>query len=122
LLERLQQVSTVRPHPHLAAGPELGDQATRLLGVLLPLSWQHSCRDSGTFRSISDSLVTASVPLLALAHPGAAINFWKLTQRVQRLHYGPHERHVMDVFLPEKNLVCGVRRMIFFVHGGAWGR
>ena len=28
------------PHPHLPAGPETADQITRLLGVLLPLSWQ----------------------------------------------------------------------------------
>lgn len=48
LLRRYHLNSLRLPHPHLPAGPELGDQVTRALGTVLPLSmqnrWRKSCR------------------------------------------------------------------------------
>lgn len=114
------------PHPHLAAGPELGDQMTRLLGVLLPLSTQNDWRDSGTFRTISDGLVTASAPLIAAFHPSVIPRFLKLTSKLKVIRYGPHERQTMDVFFPpfegSLELPEAPSRLVFFIHGGAWGR
>jgi acetyl esterase/lipase len=109
------------PHPHVA-GPQWGDQVTRWLGTVLPLSWQHSVRDSGGFRTISDTLVTTSIPLAAVTHPRVAARFLKLSRRVQRLQYGDHDYQFIDVLFPnEDNDVENTNGLIFFVHGGAWG-
>jgi acetyl esterase/lipase len=112
------------PHPHLPSlGPDTSSHATRLLGTVLPLGWQHRCRDGGGFRSVADGLVTAGVPLAAVSHPGAARRFVHLTRKCRRIVYGDDDdentQHV-DVFVPEQK---GDRKhgMVFFVHGGAWG-
>jgi len=69
--------------------------------------------------SISDNLVTLSVPSLAFIHPSAVTQFLDLTKRKIRISYGPHKLQVVDLFIPESNKdVCG---FLFFVHGGAWG-
>ena len=112
------------PHPHVEAGPALGDQVTRWLGTVLPLEWQHSVRDSGGFRSISDTLVTASIPLAAVTHPRVALKFGRLTRQVHRISYGDHASQFVDMFFPPN---CSNENydeatgLIFFVHGGAWG-
>ena len=108
------------PHPHLSVAPEGGDKVTRFLGTILPLSWQNYCRDSGGFRSISDRLVTSSMPFGAMANPGAALDFLRLTRKVHSMPYGKHESQFIDMFFPEcsREEMTG---MVFFVHGGAWG-
>jgi hypothetical protein len=109
------------PHPHVPVGPEVSDQVTRFLGSVLPLSWHNHVRDNGGFRSISDTVVTCSIPAGAVANPAAAVSFLRLTRQVQTIPYGDHhESQFMDMFFPE----CPrqeLRGLVFFVHGGAWG-
>lgn len=124
-MERLRlshmEAPTRRPHPHLPAGLEVSDQITRFLGVLLSLEWQNQLRDSGAFRSVSDTFVTLSAPLVALTAPNAVIKFGALSMAVKHILYGPHPRQTLDFYLPQtKGLIPS--RLIFFVHGGAWGR
>ena len=112
------------PHPHLPIGPpEVEDQITRLLGVLLPLSWQNQFRDSGRFRAVADTLTVASIPILAVMQPAQTMNFLKLGSRVKRIKYDKHPMQIMELFLPEESNTDQQHytRTIFFVHGGAWG-
>ena len=134
LLERFLQSrrhadvpSTATPHPHLPTGPELGDQITRTLGLWLPHAWTHQLRDQGGFRTISDGLMTAMVPLFGLLDPGSAQAFARLTRQCKTFCYGsdmPKQQYV-DVFLPKSSSSTsssdqGPCRLVFFVHGGAW--
>eukprot|EP00521_Asterionellopsis_glacialis_P010150 CAMPEP_0195301100 /NCGR_PEP_ID=MMETSP0707-20130614/28697_1 /TAXON_ID=33640 /ORGANISM="Asterionellopsis glacialis, Strain CCMP134" /LENGTH=455 /DNA_ID=CAMNT_0040363955 /DNA_START=37 /DNA_END=1404 /DNA_ORIENTATION=+ len=123
--ERLAQIyqryhlSAKIPHPHLPAGPEVSDQITRALGVILPVPWHNRFRDSGSFRSTVDGLVSVSAPTIGLTSPSAAINFINLSLKSKRIRYGSHKMHVIDMLLPDDK--DGTRGLIFFVHGGAWG-
>lgn len=114
------------PHPHLPTG-ESEHRFTRFLGgILLPTSWHNSWRDSGTFRNLADTLVTISAPMVGLTAPSAIKEFMRLTRRCQRHKYGAHERQLIEVYLPtqqEQQSVSskGNSRLVFFIHGGAWG-
>lgn len=126
IMERAHLHHSLRlPHPHLPYGPEVGDQVTRALGVLLPMPWVNSVRDSGSFRSIIDSLITVTAPSLVLSSPSAAFQFRNLTSRCKRIKYGPHSMHVIDLFFPETSNREAPHvkpgGLVFFVHGGAWG-
>jgi pimeloyl-ACP methyl ester carboxylesterase len=130
LRERLQQRSRsaatnsavihATPHPHWVAD---GHVITRFLGVLLPLSLQHACRDHGWFRTLADTSVTVTAPLLALAHPSLVARFLHWSNNCQRLRYGGHFRQTVDVWIPAHCYASASRprRILFFVHGGAWG-
>ena len=112
-------------HPHLPNGFEIGDRMIRALGVLLPLSWQNHCRDSGGFRSICDNLVTLSVPTLAIGSPRLASKFLKLSKQYRRFQYDEqHSLQYLDLFDPSdgnNDSSNDSHRLIYFVHGGAWG-
>ena len=114
--------TVVAPHPHLPTGPELGDQITRTLGLWLPHAWTHYLRDRGGFRTISDGLMTAMVPILGLLDPGSAQAFARLTRQCKSFNYGTDmpTQQCVDVFLPESESYQGQSRLVFFVHGGAW--
>lgn len=101
----------------------------RVLGGTLPVRWQHFLRDSGAFRLITDGLVSALVaPSLAVTAPATVRTFLSLSSNsnMRRIQYGSHPMQCVDVFLPStpNSQFDGEmkRRMIFFVHGGAWGR
>ena len=119
-----QHVTTPRNwsirHPHLTVGPEPSDRMTRYLGALLPLHWQNSGRDSGTFGTIADTLVTCSIPVGAVTNPSAAAQFIRLTNRVKRIPYGQHESNFIDLLFPHSTS-SEWTGLVFFVHGGAWG-
>ena len=110
------------PHPHVATGPEVSDQITRFLGTILPLPWQNYCRDSGAFRTISDTLVTWSIPIGAISNPSAAVEFLRLSERLIQIPYGNHhEMQFIDMYFPPDCPEAHVTGLVFFVHGGAWG-
>ena len=112
----------IHRHPHLPAGPELGDQITRALGLWLSHSTTNHLRDAGHFRSICDALVTASVPLMGIMDPRTTRKFIQLTKKRQKLVYGSeHKLQYMDLYLPEPKDEAQAIRMVFFLHGGAWG-
>ena len=130
LRQRLRQriLTTKHPdapaHPHLQPFPEWGDRVTRSLGLLLPLKWQNSCRDSGGFRSICDTLVTATAPSAALTKPAVALQFIRNTLAMERIHYGSHNRQFIHLYRPrssQSSEPIDPTRLLFFVHGGAWG-
>ena len=108
-------------HPHLSLGPGPSDRLTRYLGATLPLTWQNKGRDSGTFGTIADALVTCSIPMAAIANPQAAIQFLKLTKNLKRIYYGNHPSNYIDLFFPENCTEEQCDGLLFFVHGGAWG-
>jgi hypothetical protein len=121
--QHLEMPKNIRsiPHPHLDAGPRLPDQMTRHLGATLPLSWQNAGRDSGMFRSIFDTLVTASMPLAAIGNPSAALQFFRLTRNLKRIRYGVHDTNFIDLIFPDNCPPTEWTGLVFFVHGGAWG-
>jgi hypothetical protein len=118
-------------HPHLSVGPDVSDKVTRFLGTVMPLNWHNHCRDTGGFRAISDTLVKYSIPMAAVANPGAARSFLALTRQCTSLNYGSDESQCIEVFFPPNNNNNNnnntnqnnktVTGMLFFVHGGAWG-
>ena len=127
-------------HPHLPLAPEWGDQMTRFLGVTLPLEFHNSVRDSGAFRTISDSLITAMAPMMVMAAPSMAWAFVQNTLRMTTIQYGTHKSQYIQLYLPPPPKPTRdqqqqqpppspgrppnptpPRRMIVFVHGGAWG-
>ena len=117
-------------HPHLPTGPELGDQITRTLGLWLPHAWTHTLRDEGYFRSICDGLTRAVVPLIGALDPRSAREFLRLTRQCQKFVYGSDlpEQQYVDVFLPSSRISSNGTplnnssgRLVFFLHGGAWG-
>jgi len=99
------------PHPHLS--PDSGDQFTRYLGSALPIWWQHKSRDDGTFRSISDGIVTFSVPSLAVVNHEAAKRFVNLTRTRTTIKYGKYSGQFVDLFLPPDE--SKRRGLVFFV-------
>ena len=109
------------PHPHLKLVATPGDQFTRYLGTVLPLSWQNATRDSGLFRWLVDHLVQASVPLMALTAPTSALtDFMHLTRTSMRRHaYGNHSMQYLELYLPDE--AQSAQNLVLFVHGGAWG-
>eukprot|EP00591_Stephanopyxis_turris_P012946 CAMPEP_0195528016 /NCGR_PEP_ID=MMETSP0794_2-20130614/29985_1 /TAXON_ID=515487 /ORGANISM="Stephanopyxis turris, Strain CCMP 815" /LENGTH=473 /DNA_ID=CAMNT_0040659059 /DNA_START=108 /DNA_END=1526 /DNA_ORIENTATION=+ len=115
------------PHPHLPVGPELADRITRKIGTSLPLATQNKLRDDGYFRSIADTLVTVSVPSMAVTNPGAVVKYLGLEDCRTNIRYGKHRMQQMHLYEPPslKENRGGRRRfhrgLLFFVHGGAWG-
>ena len=113
-------------------GPlQLSDSLTRLLGTVLSLETQNRFRDTGGFRSVSDGLVTATIPIAASVNPSALLSFSKLTMSKRRLVYGTDDETLqfIDVFFPPPSSSSSSsstqgqspRGMVIFVHGGAWG-
>ncbi len=118
-------------HPHLSFSPESPDQITRYISShILPLGMQNKLRDNGTFRSLSDTAVTCSVPCLGITNPKAAMNFISLSKTIVQINYGfGHPSQKIDLFLPplSESSNCtsgsdcdnvngnGVKGLIFFV-------
>jgi pimeloyl-ACP methyl ester carboxylesterase len=114
------------PHPHLPSALDTGDVVTRALGAWLSVASQNRFRDSGGFRRLVDFLVVLSAPAIPLSAPSAGWNFLMLTKRVKKLRYGLNSLQYIDFFLPYDPAETftntrSARRLIFFVHGGAWG-
>ena len=112
-----------KPHPHLPEKPGRADRITRFLGgVVLPTSWHNSWRDSGAFRSVIEGLMTLSAPTMMLTQPTMVRNFVRMTRRCRRFKYGPHPRHILEVYVPTStNLRTVPPKLVLFIHGGAWG-
>lgn len=104
-------------HPHMA--PTSPDAATRWLrkNVLGKESLNY-LRDSGYFRSIIDASVSCGISRTAIVHPLLAWKHMELTRRRTTLVYGSHPRQFVDVLVPQH---ATPRRLVVFVHGGAWG-
>lgn len=106
--------SCPQPHPHIPSSIPIGDIVTRnIFGRLLPIPVLNHLRDSGAFRSISDTLITISAPFLAAsANPSAVFQFLHLSRSMKRIPYGSHPMQQIHLYDPgtEKN-----RGFVFFV-------
>ena len=130
-----------RQHPYLQQ--QSNDRITRYLfglGRLLSLEQQNYLRDAGIFRTIVDTLATTTIPpILLLSNPPSKIllPYIQLKQICQTIPYGPNPSyqyiHLYPSPLPPPPPSTHVapnhmsqdppqqRRLIVFVHGGAWG-
>jgi PGAP1-like protein len=123
-----------RPHPHLLQ--KSNDRVSRYLlglGRLISLKQQNDWRDAGIFRTIVDILATTTIPpVLLLSHPPSKIliPFLRLQQICQTIPYGPNPSYqyihlyTSPQQVPSNNIhqpSPQPRRLIVFVHGGAWG-
>ncbi|CAM9623413.1 unnamed protein product, partial [Phaeothamnion confervicola] len=103
-------------------------KVTTTLHKILPLKWQRGMRDSGLTRSIFDNGGMALAAALTIRRPACAVRFFRFGGRRVECTYGPHPRNVLEVTLPEAAALppgngdgeCG-RRVLVFLHGGAWG-
>lgn len=103
-----------RPHPHIPFPIPFGDVVTRnIFGRLLPVPLMNRLRDSGAFRSISDTLVTMNAPFLAaFANPSTVFEFIHLTRAMKHISYGSHSMQQIHLYEPAD----GRRRgFVFFV-------
>jgi pimeloyl-ACP methyl ester carboxylesterase len=113
-------------HPHLLE--RSADTITRSVGRFWPVHHQNWFRDSGSFRWLADSLVTITgVPAVALSTKPqhCIIPFWRLSRMFQKIPYGPHRLQYIHLYPTQhqersRSIPCS-RRLIVFVHGGAWG-
>lgn len=107
------------PHPHLSFSPESADQVTRYIGGhILPLHIQNKYRDNGTFRSLSDNLITLSIPSLAVMNIKATKRFLSLTKNhMVKIKYGDlSDMQIIHLFLPNlDNQTSDVNGFIYFV-------
>jgi pimeloyl-ACP methyl ester carboxylesterase len=114
---------TYQPHPHLLE--RTADATTRCIGSLWPVHQQNWVRDSGTFRFIVDALVAMTgVPTLTLSrNPQTTIlPFFRLTQICRTIPYGSHASQFIHLYQPQPEQIHTTnRRLIIFIHGGAWG-
>lgn len=121
ILVKVHSISSKKriDHPHLSFSPESADQITRCISShVLPLWLQNKYRDNGIFRSISDTLVTMSIPSLAILNPSAAKRFLSLTRKhMIRIPYGSlnKELQVIDLYLPHCANNDDINGLIFFV-------
>jgi acetyl esterase/lipase len=132
-----QSMHNMLPHPHLPDALTGADALSRWIGLhLLSLSRQNEWRDQGVFRSISDTLVTVSAPMVAFMEPKAIRTFLRLSssRRLTKFQYGSHhmqQTHFLGPTPPElrkKNnsrnnstSTSQIKGLVVFVHGGAWG-
>ena len=70
-------------------------------------------RDSGLGRTIADSLLVASIPIILKSYPKAIPTFADLTLRKTHIQYGEHSSQFIDLFLPRDDTKR--RGLIFFV-------
>ena len=103
------------PHPHL---PVSTDEFTRFLGAILPTKTLHWFRNTGRFRALADGLVTyVAVPSAAVTQPRAVRRFLALTKTMEVISWGPQQYIQIHRPDPSRNR----RRILYFMHGGAWG-
>ena len=100
-------------HPHLH---DNRDRVTLWLDKIISVHIWNKLRDNGSFRSVADSLVLLGIPAMAVTSPRAALQFISLSKQVQRISYGPHAMHNIDLFTRINS-----NQLVVFVHGGAWG-
>jgi len=85
-------------HPHLPKSQTLEHRVFKTLRHTLPLSWQHSLRDSGGFRKVVDNLTFSLFPMVAVSNPWAAIDFFSLEKSCKRLDYGSHKMQEIHLY------------------------
>lgn len=73
--------------------------------------------DSGSFRSIVDTIITMTAPTMAITSPSVAVEFARLSGRCEKFKYGSHSMHVIHMFFPDADDYKGltVRELLFFV-------
>lgn len=76
--------------------------------------------DSGSFRSIVDTIVTMTAPTMAITSPSIAVEFARLSGRCQKFKYGSHSMHVIHMFFPDADDYQGLSLrepcgLLFFV-------
>lgn len=80
-------------------------------------------RNSGGARFIADTGVElGAVPGLALRHPSkVGAGYVKARRNVSRHMYGKHARQFVEHYPPTGDSGGGRTRVLYFIHGGAWG-
>ena len=109
----------LRPYIHgQAAG---GDETTRLLHKLLPLSVQAALRDY-LFKELTDSFCGLLAVPLSVTDPSRVLRFLRLGWQRKLVRYGPSALHNLHEFpATPTNAAAAAATVLVFVHGGAWG-
>lgn len=91
----------------------------------IQLAFHHFIRDSGLFDGLMNVLSLSNVAHLLRNHPKVIWQSLQLYWRMSVVKYGSSSSQNIEVFLPHKYQVTQPKqssnRLIFFVHGGAWG-
>jgi acetyl esterase/lipase len=109
-------------HPHISTSTT-PHAWTRAVSRTWSVAGQNRFRDGGSFRSTVDGLIVASLPMMALSYPTSGlVPFVALTRSVQILEYGPHALQSVHLYRPpNKKEPRTAPKLLYFVHGGAWG-
>ena len=104
------------------------DKLTRWLHQRIPLKYQCSLRDSGSFKAISDMMTIILGATLFLQKPRLAFKFISASLKMTKQQYGNTEHHVLEMFdMQNRDELSNViedekpHSCLVFVHGGAWG-
>lgn len=95
----------------------------RWIANSIPVAWHHHLRDNGGSRAFIDALtILCTAPPLAAVYPSALYKFIRLSCSAACVPHsvGPHWRQHVELYTPEAGNPTQ-QRLIFFVHGGAWG-
>ena len=120
------------PRPHGLT--EVGlDEYTRSMHKNVPLSWQRGFRDNGHFKAVADHSVLLAAAMMVPYYG----RFLTLGSRQRSYQYGEtheHSVHVIDLCKSDEIMETEsksttsksmskskARRVLLFVHGGAWG-
>lgn len=109
--------------------------ATATLHRILPLSLQRALRDTGGTRYVFDGAATLMAGTIAAAKPGLALRFLSLRSRTIQQAYGDHPAQRIEIIpavhahTKDSTNTCNnecdskdtCKRILAFVHGGAWG-
>jgi hypothetical protein len=73
-------------------------------------------RDSGLFAAIMDTAVLLALPGLAIKHPGAMVDLFRIGAHRTRIQYGQDApSQVLDLYLPPSSACRKLRGLVFFV-------
>ena len=114
------------------------DNGFRKMRETWPLWLQRGLRDTGTLRTIMNSLTRyAAAPVFFYENPSCLSEFVRLSGYPQsvtnliapetsRIHfsiesYGPHPSQSAEVMVSDTKKNCKDLPLLIFVHGGAWG-
>jgi acetyl esterase/lipase len=81
-------------------------------------------RDSGLFRNLMDNMSTILGLTIGVSRPSMVTNYLRRGNRIQTHKYGRHPEQFLSIL---NNIEAGTtvtkgeKRVLLFVHGGAWG-
>ena len=86
----------------------------------IPVPVHNVMRDTGGARWLSDTLLEAALPFVALRNPIFIPKFITETIHHNKISYGTNSQQYIELYKPSINNENRTK-LVYFIHGGAWG-